>query len=130
MRSGKVSVLTGAHAIRVLIERGRAIGVEYALGDGGRLETARAEREVVVASGAIGSPRLLLLSGIGPADELRAVGIAPRARSAGRRPQPPGPYRRLRDQRALGPHSYDRHTRPHRMLWAGMQYALFRQRAR
>ncbi len=126
MRTGNVTVLTGAHALRLLIERGRAIGVEYVRGEGAGLETVRAEREVVVASGAIGSPRLLLLSGIGPADELRAAGVAPVH-------DLPGVGRNLQDHIDVyvisglsGPHSYDRHTRPHRMLWAGMQYALFR----
>ena len=108
-----------------LIERGRAVGVEYVRGDSGGLETARAEQEVVVASGAIGSPRLLLLSGIGPADELQAVGIRPVH-------DLPGVGKNLQDHidvyvinELAGPYSLDRHTRPHRMLWAGLQYALF-----
>jgi len=67
-------VQTGAHARRLLVEGGRAVGVEYA--QGGGVRTARAEREVVVASGAYGSPQLLMLSGIGPADELRSHGIS------------------------------------------------------
>ena len=65
-----------------------------------REEMARAEAEVLVASGAVGSPKLLLLSGIGPADELAAVGIAAGPRPAGRRPEPAGPHRRLLDPRA------------------------------
>ena len=51
-----------------LIEKGRAVGVEYL--DKARLQTAHAVSEVVLTSGAIGSCHLLLLSGIGPADEL------------------------------------------------------------
>jgi choline dehydrogenase-like flavoprotein len=58
----------------VLIERGRAVGVEYARRR--RRLTARAAREVVLAAGAINSPQLLLLSGVGPGDELRARGVA------------------------------------------------------
>jgi choline dehydrogenase len=63
-------VETDAHARRILIENGRAAGVEHAKG------TVRASREVIVAAGAYGSPQLLMLSGIGPAEELKAHGIA------------------------------------------------------
>ena len=66
-------VVTGALATRVLIERSRAIGVEYARRR--RRHVVRATREVVLAAGAINSPQLLLLSGIGPADELTALGV-------------------------------------------------------
>ncbi len=67
-------VITGAHATRVLLEGGRAVGVAY-LKDG-REQQVRAEREVVLSGGALQSPQLLLLSGIGPADHLRAMGVA------------------------------------------------------
>jgi choline dehydrogenase len=58
---------------RVLIENGRAVGV--AVQRGGRRIVVRARREVILAGGAYGSPQLLLLSGIGPAEELRELGI-------------------------------------------------------
>jgi choline dehydrogenase len=64
-----------AHALRIVLEGGRAVGVEYDAG--GRRQTARAEREVIVSAGAYGSPQLLMLSGIGPADHLREHGIEP-----------------------------------------------------
>jgi choline dehydrogenase len=66
-------VRAGAHATRVLLERGRAVGVEYV--GGGRRARARAEREVVLCGGSVGSPQLLMLSGVGPADHLRGLGI-------------------------------------------------------
>ena len=66
-------VEAGAHATNLLIENGRATGVAYAVGT--ERKTARATGEVIVACGAINSPQLLMLSGIGPADELRAMGI-------------------------------------------------------
>ncbi|PWR22002.1 GMC family oxidoreductase [Zavarzinia compransoris] len=69
-----LTVITRAQATRVLIEGGRATGVEVARGR--RRETIRASREVLLAGGAINSPQLLLLSGIGPADDLRRHGIA------------------------------------------------------
>ena len=66
---------TGVLLTRILIERGRAVGVEYL--EKGRPGTARAGSEVVLSSGAIGSCQLLLLSGIGPADELKAAEVEP-----------------------------------------------------
>jgi choline dehydrogenase-like flavoprotein len=69
-----VTVLSSVTASRIIVERGRARGVEVI--DHARNKiTYRAEREVVVASGAIGSPKLLLLSGIGPPDDLKSAGV-------------------------------------------------------
>lgn len=75
LRPGRpnVTVLTGALAARVLIEGRRAQGVRYIRAAGA--EEARAEREVILAGGAVNSPQLLMLSGIGPADHLRSMGI-------------------------------------------------------
>ena len=75
-RRSNLVVRTGALACRVVVEGGRATGVEYQRG--GRSEIARAEREVIVAAGAYASPQLLMLSGIGPADHLRGLGVEPR----------------------------------------------------
>ncbi len=69
-----LTLLMGAHVARVLIENCRASGVEF-LRDG-RLQTARADAEVILAGGTINSPQVLMLSGIGRADELRRLGIA------------------------------------------------------
>ena len=65
---------TGAHATRVVIEERRAAGVEYR--QGGALATVRARREVILAAGALQSPQLLMLSGVGDGEMLRALGIA------------------------------------------------------
>ena len=69
-----LAVETKALATRIVIEGGRAVGVEY-LKDG-ETRIARAEREVILAGGVINSPQLLMLSGIGAPDALRAHGIA------------------------------------------------------
>ncbi|QOY95157.1 choline dehydrogenase [Massilia sp. UMI-21] len=61
-----LTVLTGAHATRIRLEGQRAAGVDYL--HRGRVRSAAARREVLVAAGAINSPQLLLLSGIGPED--------------------------------------------------------------
>ncbi|GAP37456.1 GMC family oxidoreductase N-terminal domain-containing protein [Piscinibacter sakaiensis] len=67
-------VLTGVQATRVLIEHGRAVGVEWR--QDGRSGSARAAHEVILAAGALQSPHLLQLSGIGPAALLRRHGLA------------------------------------------------------
>jgi choline dehydrogenase-like flavoprotein len=71
-----LKVVTGALVDRVTIENGRATGIAYRLGDETR--EARANGEVVLAAGAIGSPAILERSGIGDAARLRELGIAPR----------------------------------------------------
>ena len=66
-----LTVRTGAQVKRIVVERGRAGGVEMM--DGSRITAAS---EVILSSGAIGSPRMLMLSGIGPAEHLSEVGIS------------------------------------------------------
>src|SRR5262249_50089622 len=65
---------TGSLVTRLLVARRRAIGVSYVLQ--GAARQARARREVILAAGTFNSPKLLLLSGIGPAAHLREQGIA------------------------------------------------------
>lgn len=62
-----------AQVSEILFDKNRAIGVRYF--QGGALNEARAAREVILAGGTINSPQLLMLSGIGPADSLRKLGI-------------------------------------------------------
>jgi choline dehydrogenase len=76
-RRGNVDVLTDTPALRVLFDGDRATGVEI-LHDN-RPSPVPATREVILCAGAYQSPQLLMLSGIGPAAELRAMGIVPRA---------------------------------------------------
>ena len=68
-----LSIVKSAAVSRVLFEGRRAVGVEYVVN--GETVTVRARRAVVLTSGSINSPKLLKLSGVGPADELRAHGI-------------------------------------------------------
>jgi choline dehydrogenase len=78
-RRPNLAIITGAHATRVLLEgtdgNVTATGVEYRTANGDH-HTVHARKEVIVSAGAIGSPHLLLLSGIGPRQELEAVGIS------------------------------------------------------
>ena len=74
---GRKNLTVQANALtnKVLIEGNRAVGVEYVRN--GRVQRAYADREVIVCAGAYNSPQLLMLSGIGPADQLRQHAIAP-----------------------------------------------------
>ena len=80
LKAGNVQ-LYNAYARRVVIENGRAVGVEVERG--GKIEVLRAAREVIIAASAINSPKLLMLSGIGPAADLSAQGIQVVADRAG-----------------------------------------------
>jgi choline dehydrogenase-like flavoprotein len=119
-----LTVRTGARVTRVLLEGTRAVGVEIA--NDRDLESVRADREVIVSSGAMGSPKLLLQSGIGPAGHLKQVGV-PVLHDL------PGVGENLQDHLDLfviaectGDHTYDGVSKLHRTLWAGLQYVLFR----
>ena len=118
-------IQTNAHATRVMIEQNRATGVEYQTAAGQRI--ARARREVIVSGGAYGSPQLLLLSGLGPAQHLQDIGIDV-----------------IRDMPAVGSNLHDHfnttaswrcgksitlndlHNNKLRQLAAGVRYGLFR----
>jgi choline dehydrogenase len=69
-----LTVLTGAQATKIVLENGRAVGVQYLRN--AAVQEVRAEREVILAGGAINSPQLLQLSGIGDADHLKMAGVA------------------------------------------------------
>ena len=117
-----LTVMTNQQVLRILVENGLARGVEVAGQNG--IEQIHADAEVILSSGAIGSPRLLQLSGIGPADHLRSVGIdvvhdQPEVGS------------NLQDHLDLftisectGDHTYDKYAKPHWSLVAGLQYLL------
>jgi choline dehydrogenase len=75
MSRPNLTIETDAHTTRVVVEHGRSIGVDYVRG--GQATRAHADREIVLSGGAYNSPQLLMLSGIGPADHLREVGVSP-----------------------------------------------------
>ncbi|MEM9431928.1 MAG: GMC family oxidoreductase N-terminal domain-containing protein, partial [Pseudomonadota bacterium] len=110
-----------AQARRIVVEAGRAVAVE--LMDGTRIRT---EAEVILAGGAIGTPRLLQLSGIGPAEGLKDLGIDVVL-------DQPEVGANLQDHLDLycicevsGPHTYDRFAKPHLSMLAGLRYLLTR----
>jgi choline dehydrogenase-like flavoprotein len=120
-------VMLQTQVLRVVLEQRRAVGVEIVSGSDRTPRAVRAEREVIVASGAIGSPKLLLQSGIGPADHLRAVGVNVVH-------DLPGVGSNLQDHLDLfviaectGDHTYDKYNKLHHAAWAGLQYLVFRK---
>ena len=120
-------VRLNTYTVRVVVEQGRAIGVEVATNGSSSVERMHASREVILACGAMGSPKLLLQSGIGPADHLREVGV-PVLHPL------PGVGENLQDHLDLfaiaectGDHTYDRYNRLHHAAWAGLQYLLFKR---
>ena len=117
-----LSVVTKANVRRLTVENSRATGVELVNG-----QRFRARSEVILSSGAIGSPRLLQLSGIGPAEHLESLGIPVVCDS-------PNVGANLQDHLDLyciaelkGPYSYDRYARPYWAALAGLQYIFTRK---
>jgi choline dehydrogenase-like flavoprotein len=118
-------IRTDVVATRVALEKNRAVGVEVV--EKGAASVIRAAREVLLASGAFGSPKLLMQSGIGPADHLKSVGVAVAH-------DLPGVGGNLQDHLDLfviaectGEHTYDNVAKLHRTIWAGLQYILFKK---
>jgi len=74
LKRDNLEVLKGAQAVGLEFEGDRAVGVRYRGKRGGE-QVARAGREVILAAGAMGSPHLLMVSGIGPAEHLQSVGV-------------------------------------------------------
>jgi choline dehydrogenase-like flavoprotein len=121
-----LDVVTACSVQRILVDKGRAVGAELVHRNGDR-SAIRAEREVVLTAGAIGSPRLLMLSGIGPADHLASLGIAVVHELA-------GVGSNLQDHLDLyvicecrGDFTYDPYEKWHKAAWAGLQYLAFRK---
>ena len=119
-----LAVRTGAIVRRLIFEGRRAVGVEYQ--QGGRLRIARAEREIVLSAGAVGSPHILLLSGVGPAGALRRLGIAIVQ-------DLPGVGGNLQDHLELDlqwectqPITVNGLLKPHRIALIGLQWLLFK----
>ena len=119
-----LTVRTGRRVERIVLHNRRAVGVEV-IGLKGR-ETIHAEREVIVSSGAIGSPKLLLQSGIGPADHLKSVGVKVLHDLAGVGGNMQDHLDLFVIAECTGDHTYDGVAKLHRTLWAGLQYVLFK----
>ena len=123
MGDGRLAIRTNITVTRIVIEQGRAVGVDYA--EGGQQKTAWASAEVIVTAGAFGTPKLLMLSGIGPAMQLRQHGLAVRS-------DLPGVGENLMDHHEVpivatthGRLGYFGEDRGWRMIRNGLQYLMF-----
>jgi choline dehydrogenase-like flavoprotein len=119
-----LTVATGCAVQRIIIEHGRAVGVAFA--QDGRSVAVRAAAEVIVTAGGVGSPLLLLRSGIGPAAHLRAMGVAVMH-------DLPGVGENFQDHYTIdltyelsGAFGLDRYQRRHWKVAAALQYWLLR----
>ena len=119
-----LTLRTGVSVNRIIVENGRAVGVEIV--DGASVQRIEALVEVIVTAGAIGSPKLLMLSGIGPADHLKDVGVEVVH-------DLPGVGENFHDHFSTdvtwvlnGEHSYDKYKKKHWQVWAGLQYMMFK----
>lgn len=119
-----LQVITDCLVERIVIENGRATGVAYF--HKGEAKRASANIEVLLTAGAIGSPKLMMLSGLGPAAHLREFGIEVHCDLA-------GVGENLQDHfgidivAELNEHlSLDKYNKPHWAAWAAAQYLLFR----
>ena len=122
-KRSNLQIKTKSRVIRILIEGKRAIGVEI-LQDGKVMEL-RARQEVILSAGALATPQLLMVSGIGPAQHLESCGVKVIH-------DLPGVGQNLQDHVEIslvyelnGPHSYDRYKKLHWKALASLEYLLF-----
>jgi choline dehydrogenase len=122
--NSNLTIVTGAQVQSLIVENGRCKGVVYL--QNGEHQTAFADAEVLLAAGSYNSPKLLMLSGIGPADHLKGLGIQVKL-------DLPGVGENLQDHHEVpvvaatsGHHGYYGEDKGLRALWNGIQYLLFR----
>jgi choline dehydrogenase-like flavoprotein len=124
LKRSNLELRTGIFVSRIVIENGKATGVEII--EGGSKKVLTASSEVILTAGAIGSPKLMMLSGIGPSQHLRDVGISVQHDLK-------GVGQNLHDHFSTdvtwalnGPHSYDKYKKLHWKVAAGIQYLMFK----
>lgn len=124
--SPRLRVITGAQVNRIVLEQQRAVAVEYS--QRGQQRTLRCDGEVLLAAGAFGSPKLLMLSGIGPAEQLRRFQIPVQVELIGvgknLHDHCGSPLVLRGNSRGYG---YFRQDRGWRLAWNVLEYGLFRR---
>ena len=124
LKRKNLELRTGVLVSRIVIENGKATGVEIIEGNARKILNAASE--VILTAGAIGSPKLMMLSGIGPAAHLRETGVAVQL-------DLPGVGQNFHDHFSTdvtwvlnGAHSYDKYKKLHWKIAAGLQYVMFK----
>ncbi len=119
----RLDLRTKTLVTKIVIEKERAVSVEVVLN--GDVRRVSARKEIIVTAGAIGSPKLLLLSGVGPREHLLSVGVDPILNL-------PGVGENLQDHMDVfcigecsGDFSFDIYKKWHMAMWAGAQYLFF-----
>lgn len=120
----RLTVRTDCHVSRVVIDGDRATGIEVKVGN--ETVTFNANKEVIVTAGAVGSPRLMMHSGLGPKQHLTEVGVDC-VRDI------PGVGSNLQDHMDVycvsecsGDYSFDKYKPLHKQAWVGMQYLMYK----
>lgn len=122
-----LTIKTGVTVTKIVIEKSKAVAVEYTPANSTIITKAEAQSEIIVSAGAIGSPKILQLSGIGDSEVLQKAGVKTihELKGVGKNLQD------HIDVYTIGalkdPISYDKHTQPHKALWSGLEYMLFRK---
>jgi choline dehydrogenase len=123
LKRPNLTTLVNAHTARVIFEGKKAVGVEFV--QKGKLQQVRAEREVILCGGAVNTPQLLLLSGVGDADYLRRWNLPVVA-------DLPGVGRNLQDHldvtvqyECTQPITFYTYTKPLKQLQTGIEYSFF-----
>ena len=124
MSRKNLTVETGCLVNRINFKSGRATSVTFT--QAGAQKTVEAASEIIVTSGAIGSPKIMMLSGVGPADQLKSVGIDVTH-------DLPGVGENLNDHFGIdivaeltGHYSLDKYNKPHWAALAGLEYLAFK----
>ncbi len=124
LKRPNLTLRTDLFVTRIIVENGKATGVEVV--ENGQVRRIDASSEVIVTAGAIGSPKLLMLSGIGPSDHLAEVGVKTVHHL-------PGVGQNFHDHFSTdvtwvlnGAHSYDKYKKRHWQMMAGLQYLAFK----
>ncbi len=122
-----LTIKTGVTVTKIVVDNLRAVAVEYAPENSTATIRSEAQSEVILSAGTIGSPKILQLSGIGDCEVLQKAGVKTihDLKGVGKNMQD------HIDVYTIGalkdPISYDKHTRPHKALWSGLEYMLFRK---
>lgn len=127
MNRSNLTVMLGAFTRRIVLNGKRAVGVEVVQQGSDHPALYETTREVILSSGAIGSPKVLMQSGIGPEDHLREVGVKIEHALEGVGSNLQDHLDLFAIAECTGNHTYDPYGKLHMAAWAGLQYLLLKK---